>query len=197
VVVNDNASSPRSFQVTWHRQGFSYTLPASSITTFTWSPRRQASTIAPLGTRCGAPVSGTALDRGGWTASTNTAASGSDAADGNMSTRFSSQAPQADGMYWQADLGSPQTFGELRMQVPNSPGDYARSYDLEVSGNGSTWATVASCTGTGDAETVSFPPQTARYIRVVVTMLADGLSTTTGSWWSIDELNLYKSRPAW
>jgi hypothetical protein len=140
------------------------------------------------------------LDRSDWTASTNTTASGSDAAanaiDGSMSTRFSSDAPQADGMYWQADLGSPQTFTGLRMQVPGSPGDYARSYDLEVSGNGRTWATVASCTGTGDPQAVSFPPQTARYIRVVVTMLADGLSTSTGSWWSIDELNLYKTRAA-
>jgi hypothetical protein len=55
---------------------------------------------------------------------------------------------------------------------------------------------VANCTGTGDPETVSFPPQTARYIRVVVTMLADGLTTSTGNWWSIGELNLYDgSRP--
>ena len=50
---------------------------------------------------------------------------------------------------------------------------------------------MASCTGTGDPEVVSFPPQTARYIRVVATMLRDGLSTKTGNWWSIDELHLY------
>jgi glucosylceramidase len=194
VVLND-ASSPRTFQVTWQRQGFSYRLPASSIVTFTWSPSGPASTVAPLGASCGTRVTGTALNRSRWTASSNTAASRSNTAanaiDGNMSTRFSSQAPQADGMYWEADMGSPQTFDELRMQVPNSPRGYARSYDLEVSGNGSTWTTVASCTGTGDPETVNFPPQTARYIRVVVTMLADGLTTSTGSWWSIDELNLY------
>ena len=200
VVLND-ASSPRTFQVTWQRQGFSYTLPDSSIVTFTWSPSGAASTVAPLGASCGTPVTGTALNRSRWTASTNTAASGGNAAanaiDGDLSTRFSSQAPQADGMYWEADMGSPQTFDELRMQVPNSPHGYARSYDLEVSGNGSTWTTVASCTGTGDHETVSFPSQTARYIRVVVTMLADGLRTSTGSWWSIDELNLYDgSRPS-
>jgi glucosylceramidase len=208
VVLNDNASSPETFSVGSDGQSFGYTLPASSIATFTWSPsgatagratagqaRAGQATAAPLGASCGGTVTGTALDRGGWTASTNTSASGNDAAanaiDGNMSTRFSSDAPQADGMYWQADMGSPQTFGALELQVPNSAGDYARSFDVEVSGNGSSWTTVASCTGTGDPETVSFPAQTARYIRVVDTMLADGLTTSTGSWWSIDELNLY------
>jgi glucosylceramidase len=198
VVLNDNASSPQTFQVTWNGRGFSYTLPASSIVTFTWPSSRRVTapgTVAPLGTDCGAAVSGTPLDRSGWMASTNTAASGNSAAanaiDGNMATRFSSQAAQTDGMYWQARMRTPQTFDELQMQVPNSPGDYARSYDLEVSRNGRSWTTVASCTGTGDPEVVSFPPQTARYLRVVVTMLADGLTTSTGKWWAIDELNLY------
>jgi glucosylceramidase len=198
VVLNDNASSSQTFGVGWNGQGFRYTLPASSIVTFTWSPSGTASapaSAAPLGASCGAPVSGTALSRSGWSASTNTAASGSDAAanaiDGNLSTRFSSDAPQADGMYWEANLGSSRTFDELRMQVPDSSGDYARSYDLEISNNGSSWTTVASCTGTGDPETVSFPAQTAQYVRVVNTMLADGLTTSTGSWWSIGELNLY------
>lgn len=198
VVLNDNASSLQTFQVTWNRQGFSYTLPANSIVTFTWSPSGRATnhaTAAPLGASCRATVSGTALDRSGWTASASTAATGNDAAanaiDGNMATRFSSDAPQADGMYWEASMRTPQTFDELQMQVPNSADDYARSYDLEVSHDGRSWTTVASCTGTGDPEVVSFPPQTARYVRVVVTMLADGLSTSTGNWWSIDELNLY------
>jgi glucosylceramidase len=198
VVLNDNASSAQTFQVDWNGQGFNYTLPASSIVTFTWSPSGSpaaSASTAPLGASCGAAVTGTALNRSNWTASTNTAASGSDVAsnaiDGNMSTRFSSDAPQADGMYWEANMGSPQTFDELQMQVPNSSGDYARSYDLEVSDNGQSWTTVADCTGTGDPEVVSFPSQTAQYIRVVNTMLADGLTTSTGNWWSIDELNLY------
>lgn len=198
VVLNDNTSSAQTFQVTSAGQGFSYTLPASSLATFTWTPGQAAgagSTVAPLGANCGAAVSGTALNRSGWKASTNTAASGSDvpanAIDGNLSTRFSSDAPQADGAYWQANLGSAQTFDELAMRVPNSSGDYARSYAVEVSSNGSSWTTVADCSGTGDPEVVSFPAQTAQYVRVVVTMLTDGLATSTGSWWSIDELNLY------
>jgi hypothetical protein len=34
-------------------------------------------------------------------------------------------------------------------------------------------------------------PAQLRYIRVVDTLLFDGLATTTPNWWSIDELNLY------
>jgi hypothetical protein len=48
-------------------------------------------------------------------------------------------------------MGSPRTFAELAMQVPNA----------------------------------------ARCIRVVNTVLADGLATTTSNPWTIDELNLY------
>jgi glucosylceramidase len=197
-VLND-ASSSQTFGVDSGGHGFNYTLPANSIVTFTWSPpgspASSQATTAPLGAYCGAPVSGTALNRDGWVASTNTATTGNGAAanaiDGNLSTGFASEAAQADGMYWQADMGSPQTFDELQMQAPNSPNDYAVSYDLEVSGNGRSWRTVAICEGTGDPETVSFPPQTARYIRVVDTMLFDGLSTSTSNSWTIDELNLY------
>lgn len=199
VVLNDNASSSQTFGVDEGGQGFSYTLPASSIVTFTWSPpgspASSQDTTAPLGASCGATVSGTALNRDGWVASTNTGATGSDAAanaiDGNLSTGFSSGATQADGMYWQADMGSPRTFDELQMQAPNAASDYAVSYDLQVSADGRSWRTVAICAGTGDPETVSFPPQTARYIRVVDTVLLDGLSTPATSPWSIDELNLY------
>ncbi|HUN35971.1 MAG TPA: glycoside hydrolase family 30 beta sandwich domain-containing protein [Trebonia sp.] len=202
VVLNDNPSASQTFGVDEGGHGFSYTLPASSIATFTWSPPgRPASgqaAAAPLGASCGAPVSGQALNRHGWVASSNTAASGGNAAaraiDGHLSTQFSSGTPQADGMYWQADLGAPQTFDELQMQVPASPGDYAVSYDLEASANGTTWRTVAICAGAGDPETVSFPSQTARYIRVVDTVLTDGLATTTPSTpWSIGELNLYRA----
>ncbi|HSZ42742.1 MAG TPA: discoidin domain-containing protein [Trebonia sp.] len=200
VVLNDNASAAQKFGVDYDGHGFSYTLPASSIVTFTWSPAGKPAsaqaTTAPLGASCGAPVTGTALNRDGWAASTNTGATRGDAAanaiDGSLSTGFSSGTAQADGMYWQADMGSQRTFDELQLRAPNAAGDYAVSYALEVSGNGRSWRTVATCAGTGDPETVSFPAQTARYIRVVDTALTDGLSTSTSSPWAIDELNLYR-----
>ena len=136
---------------------------------------------------CAAAVDETALSRSGWAASANSP-SGSDppsyALDGNLSTRFSTNEDQVAGLYFEVDLGAPQSFGELQMEVPNSASDYARSYTIEDSENGVSWTAVASCAGTSDAEVVSFPVQTARYVRVVLIGGADW-------WWSIDEFYLY------
>jgi hypothetical protein len=150
-------------------------------------PEAAAQTLMP-GTNCSASLSGTALDRSGWVASTNSNATGADVAanalDGNLATRFSTDQVQVPGLFYEVNMGSAHTFDELDMAVPNSPTDYARSYQVEVSNNGSTWTTVATCTGTGTPEIVSFPAQTAQYVLVYLTGSAN-------YWWSIDELNLF------
>ena len=134
-------------------------------------------------------MSGTALSRSAWVATTNSEASGADvpahALDGNLTTRFSTDQDQAAGLYFEVNLGSAQAFDELEMEVPGSAGDYARGYDVEVSATGTAWATVAACTGTGTPEVVSFPAQTDQYVRVVLT------TGVTTNWWSIDEFYLY------
>ncbi len=121
-------------------------------------------------------------------ASTNAPSATSDAPahalDGDLATRFSTDKDQAPGLYFEVDLGSTPSLYGLQMNVPSSPTDYARGYDVEVSTNASTWATVASCAGSSTPETVTFTAQKARYIKVVLTASAD-------KWWSIDELNLY------
>jgi len=100
-------------------------------------------------------------------------------------TRFSTDEPQAPGLYFEVNMGSPQTFNELEMEVPNSVTDYARDYVVEVSNDGATWHHVATCSGTSTTEVVSFPAQTAQYVRVVLA------SPNTSYWWSIDEFYLY------
>jgi F5/8 type C domain len=141
------------------------------------------------GTNCLAAASGTALSRTGWVASTNSEASGSDvpanALDGNLLTRFSTDETQASGLNFEVNMGSPQTFNELEMEVPNSATDYARDYVVQVSNDGATWHHVATCSGTTTPEIVSFPTQTAQYVRVVLA------SPNTTYWWSIDEFYLY------
>ncbi|MGO9660681.1 MAG: discoidin domain-containing protein [Acidimicrobiales bacterium] len=156
------------------------------------SPPTTSSTntsTTPAAPDCSASVAGTALSRAGWAASTNALSGGGDAPanalDGNLKTRFSTDKDQAPGLYFEVDMGTAQAFGELEMDVPNSPTDYARGYNVEVSANGSAWTTVASCTGTGTPETVSFPAQTAQYVEVVLT------ASNSQWWWSIDEFNLY------
>jgi hypothetical protein len=131
----------------------------------------------------------TQLSETGWTASANTNSTGADvpanAIDGNLATRYSSDAVQAAGMYFQVNLGSSQTFNQIEMNSPNSAADYARGYNVEVSTDGSTFTSVATGTGTASPEIVSFPDQTAQYIRVVLT------TGGTTSWWSIDEFTVY------
>jgi F5/8 type C domain len=143
-------------------------------------------------TSCAASPSGNALPRTGWVAASNAPYSRLDvpdnALDGNMSTRFSTNEHQVQGLYFQVNMGSVQSFDEVEMDVPNSPTDYARGYDVYV-WNGSSWVMVASCTGAGTPEVVSFPAQTSQYVRIVLT------AATGFYWWSIDEFNVYTSSP--
>ena len=131
----------------------------------------------------------TALGETGWTAtaSTNSAAGDApaNAIDGNLATRYSSDAVQAAGMWFQVNLGSSQSFNQIEMNSSNWPGDYAVGYNVEVSTNGSTFTSVATGTGSSAVETVTFTAQTAQYIRVVLT------AASTGPWWSIGEFTAY------
>jgi hypothetical protein len=166
------------------------TSTTSTTTTSTTTTTVPTTTTSVPGASCTASVSGNALPRTGWLATSNAPYSKSDvpanALDGNLATRFSTDKHQAFGLWFQVNMRAPQTFDELVMEDPNSPHDYARAYDVDV-WNGHAWLTVASCAGTGTPEIVSFPAQTAQYIRVVLT------ASTRSYWWSIDEFNVYTS----
>jgi hypothetical protein len=133
----------------------------------------------------------TALPETGWTATASTSSSSGDAPanaiDGNVNTRFSSDADQASGMWFQLNLGSAQAFNQIEMNSGGSAGDYARGYNVEVSSNGSTFTSVATGTGTSSPETVTFASQTDQYIRVVLT------AGVTTNWWSIAEFTVFTS----
>ncbi len=200
VQTSDNASSwstVASCNGTGARQVVSFPtqtarylrIVLTASTNYWWSID-ELDLYAPVG--CSAAVGGLALPRSGWKAVTNANPSSSDvpakAFDNNLATRFSTDQPQKSGLYFQLDLGSVQNFDELSMLSPGSPNDYARSFDVQLSDNATSWWTVASCNGTSDLETVSFPPQDARYMRITLT-------SATTYWWSIDELYLYTNEP--
>jgi hypothetical protein len=63
-------------------------------------------------------------------------------------------------------------------------GDYARGFQVEVSADGTHWTSVATCTGTGSSEVVSFPAPTDQYAEVTLTQ------SVSPNWWSVDELYL-------
>jgi hypothetical protein len=106
------------------------------------------------------------------------------ALDGNLTTRFTTGEDQKPGLYFEVDLGTAGTFDEVVMDVPNSAHDYARGYEIEVSDNGTSWTTIATCAGSGTTEIVSFPSQKAQYVKVVLT------ASNSSWWWSIDEFYL-------
>ncbi len=137
----------------------------------------------------GTPV---ALARAGWTPSAST--SGTDAPanalDGNAATRWSTGAAQAAGQSFEVNMGSPQTFDEVTIDAGPSTGDYPSGYTVSVSTNGSNWTQVAAGTGSAQLVTVTFPPQTAQYVQVVLTQ-----GNATGNWWSIAELNVWATAP--
>ncbi len=169
------------------------TTTTTAATTTTTVPPTTTTPAVP-GSNCAAGASGTALARTGWTAGTDAPSSAADAPanalDGNFHTRFSTNEDQVPGLAIRVDLGSARAFDQLAMRAPNSPNDYARGYNVMVSANNSSWATVATCTGTANPEIVSFPTQTAQWVRVVLT------AASTTNWWSIDEFDLYGQTPA-
>ena len=78
-------------------------------------------------------------------------------------------------------MGSARTFNEIEMASPGSPTDYAAGYQVQVSSNGSTWTTVATCGGVATPDIATFPSQTAQYVRVALT------AADTSYWWSFNQ----------
>jgi glucosylceramidase len=64
-------------------------------------------------------------------------------------------------------------------------GDFARGWRLEASGDGVTWRTIATGTSTGQLTDVDVPRTRARSLRVTST-------ASSGSWWSIADIRLYR-----
>ncbi|MBC9823940.1 discoidin domain-containing protein [Terrabacter sp. MAHUQ-38] len=131
------------------------------------------------------------LARDGWTATASDESPWPNDAlghllDGDIGSRYSSGTSLYDGMWIQVDMGQPQTFSKVVLDSGSSTDDYARGADVYVSSDGSGWTKVASIVADGQpTQAVTFPTQTARYLKVVNTGSA-------GSWWSIAELKVYK-----
>ncbi len=102
--------------------------------------------------------------------------------DGNPSTRWTSLAPQNVGMWFYVDMGASYTLNNINLLGNN---DFPVGYALYVSQDGENWGTpIASGAGAAPSFDITFPPVTARYLRLVSTVNAPT------SWWSINELNV-------
>jgi len=159
------------------------------------TPTRTNTPVPPTATPGG---SGGALSRTGWVATASSTESGGspgNALDGNITTRWSTGAPQTNGQWFQVDMTSAKTFNQIILDSGASSGDYPRGYQVFVSNDGATWGSaIATGSGTGQIVTITFATQSARYIKVVQT-------GSSGSWWSMHEFNVYNtvvlSRTGW
>lgn len=123
-----------------------------------------------------------------WTASASVSAAGlppANAIDGNLSTRWSTGVAQANGQYFQLDLGAARSLGRFVLDAgAANPTEYPRGWSVQVSNNGTTWgAPIATGTGSGRVTTIVVPQTTARYARITQT------GSTTARW-SIAELTV-------
>ena len=89
------------------------------------------------------------------------------AVDGNAGTRWSSAF--SDPQWLQVDLGGPATICQV---VLSWEAAYARAFQIQTSGNGSTWTTIYSTTaGAGGIQTLNVTG-TGRYVRMYGTARA-------------------------
>jgi xylan 1,4-beta-xylosidase len=144
------------------------------------------------------------LSRSGWTASASASASGNapgNALDGNGSSRWATGAAQTSGQWFQVDMGSTRTFDRIVLDAGGSLSDFPRRYEVYTTNdpnnldaplvtdagiglNGSVHGTGGGVAGA--PTTITFAPQTKRYIRIV-----QKGSVTNGNWWGINELRVY------
>jgi hypothetical protein len=131
------------------------------------------------------------LSRTGWVASaSNTGGTDvpANALDGSETTRWSTGAVQAAGMWFQVDMGTAETVNQIQMDSLN--GDYARTYSVYVgntAGTSNLGTAVFTGTGTTTPVVAAFNATSGRYITVVLGTIPAG----TTSWWSIQEFNAF------
>jgi mono/diheme cytochrome c family protein len=139
-----------------------------------------------------------------------TASHGADTAAGAASLRgWSSNAPQAAGMWFSLELVQPAIVTELQFDSsiaigrgggrggrggPASapPIGYPRGYSLQVSIDGATWSEpIAVGKGEGPHTTITFAPTRAKFVRITQTDAVAGAPP-----WSMRNLRLYEAPQA-
>ena len=105
-----------------------------------------------------------------------------------MATRWSSGHPQANGDWFEVDLGQSTTISQVLLYLlagdAGDESDAPVAYELGLSTDNTTFTTVASGSGTAPTTAICFAPQEARYIKITQT------GTAPVAWWSINEISV-------
>ncbi|WP_405063095.1 discoidin domain-containing protein [Kribbella sp. NBC_01505] len=172
LVVHNENDEPRKFAVAVGDQTLEYELPGGSIGTFTW-PASWASTPTPV-SLAGATA----------TASVNGTEAGL-AIDADGSSVWSSKTAQAPGQSIQVDLGSRQLFRQIALDSGGQLGEFAGTWNVATSNDGTHWSKPVSGTSTGQLTTVTVKPSYARYVRITSNGTSDHV-------WSLADLRIYR-----
>jgi hypothetical protein len=100
---------------------------------------------------------------------------GAAAVDGDLGTSWQTERSSKLPSEWiKADLGSTRTLDKVVLQWDSN---YAKSYTVQVSVDGTSWTTVYSTTSAnGAVDTITFPAIMARYVMLDSTAWANGRS---------------------
>ncbi|MEO6712576.1 MAG: glycoside hydrolase family 30 beta sandwich domain-containing protein [Mycobacteriales bacterium] len=185
LVAHNENDNPRTFAVAMGDQHFEYTLPGAALATFVWPASKALRSKFDL------------LDITGATATASPTGDNPGAlVDDDASSRWSAGTAQVPGQYFTIDLGRKVHASRVVLDAGAAAGnpwwaptgnpssDYARSWELYTSLDGSTWTRVATGLGTGQLTTIDVGMD-ARFLRVVNT-------GTAGNWWSVADVRLYR-----
>lgn len=132
--------------------------------------------------------------RTGWTATASVTETGQVAAnalDNDKGTWWSTGVNQANGQWFQVDMGESKTFDQVSFETTSAySGDYPIGYLLQVSNDGNSWTALKSGAGFGSKMVLQFASQSARYIKITQT------GSSTEKWWRIGEFNVYSQNIA-
>lgn len=105
--------------------------------------------------------------------------------DGDLASRYTTNAVQAPGMWLQIELPSVSEVSQITLDAGSSDRDYPRGYEVQTSIDGKSWSKPVA---TGDGQTkvtrIAFPVTRTRYLRITQTKTAQGL------YWSIHDLKI-------
>jgi mono/diheme cytochrome c family protein len=127
--------------------------------------------------------------RAGWTLTSNLNQKDvGKCVDGDPSTRWSTNAKQAPGQWFQIELPNETEVAGLELDTTKSGNDYPRSYDIAISTNGTTWSKpIMKGEGAHGLRDLIFPkPVRTRFIRIT-----QG-GSSPGNFWSIHELQVLR-----
>ena len=108
------------------------------------------------------------------------------AIDGDMHTRWTTNASQAPGMWLQIELPEATAISGIVLDAGNSHSDYPRGYKVELSMDGTEWGKPV-LEGKGEValtELMLPKPATTKFIRITQTGAVKGL------YWSVHELDV-------